>query len=39
MEVHQARVLIGAATAGLCHSHSYTGSEPHVQPMPQLAAT
>ena len=31
----QARSLIGAIAAGLCHSHSNTGSEPHLQPIPQ----
>ena len=29
--------LIGAAAAGLRHSHSNTGSEPHLQPTLQLA--
>ena len=28
----QARGLIGAVAAGLHHSHSNTGSEPHLQP-------
>ena len=31
----QARGLIAAA-AGLHHSHSYVGSEPYLQPTPQL---
>ncbi|RKM63539.1 hypothetical protein C0984_19550, partial [Clostridioides difficile] len=35
----QARGLIGAIAAGLHHSHSNTGSEPHLQPTPQLTAT
>ena len=30
---------IGAAGAGLCHSHNNQGSEPHLQPVLQLAAT
>ena len=29
---------IGAAASGLHHSHSNTGSEPHLQPTPQLTA-
>ena len=29
---------IGAVAAGLCHSHSNAGSEPRLQPTPQLAA-
>ena len=29
---------IGATAAGLHHSHSNTGSEPHLQPTPQLTA-
>ena len=32
-----ARGLIGAA--GLCHSHSNAGSDPRLQPTPQLTAT
>ena len=32
----QARGQIGATTAGLRHSHSNTGSKPHLQPTPQL---
>ena len=32
----QARGQIGATAAGLCHSN--TGSEPHLQPTPQLTA-
>ena len=35
----QARGQIGAVTAGLCHSHSNTGSEPHLWPTPQLMVT
>ena len=35
----QARGLIGAVTTGLCHSHSNAGSEPHLQPTPELTAT
>ena len=35
----QARGLIGAEAAGLYHSHSNLGSEPHLQPTPQLMAT
>ena len=34
----QARGGIGAAAAGLHHSHSNVGSEPHLQPMLQLVA-
>ena len=34
----QARGQIKAAAAGLHHSHSNAGSEPHLRPMPQLAA-
>ena len=34
----QARALIRAAAAGLHHSHSNTGSEPHLRPTPQLTA-
>ena len=34
----QARGLIGAVTTGLYHSHSNTGSEPHLRPTPQLQA-
>ena len=30
---------IGATTAGLYHSHSNAGSEPHLRPAPQLMAT
>ena len=30
--------LIGTVAAGLCHSHSNAGSEPHLQPTPQLTA-
>ena len=35
----QARGPVGAAAAGLYHSHSNTGSEPCLQPTPQLMAT
>ena len=35
----QVRGLIGAAAAGLPHSHSNVGSEPHLQPTPQLMPT
>ena len=35
----QARGQIGAAVAGLCHSHSNARSESHLQPTPQLKAT
>ena len=35
----QARGLIGAIAAGLHHSHSHAGSEPHLRPTPQLTAT
>ena len=35
----QVRGSIGAAATGLGHSHSNTGSEPHLQPTPQLMAT
>jgi len=35
----QARSLIRAVAAGLHQSHSNTGSEPHLQPTPQLTAT
>ena len=35
----QARGLIGAIAAGLCHSHSNTRSEPHLRTTPQLKAT
>ena len=34
----QARGLIGAAAAGLHHSHSNAGSEPRLPPTPQLTA-
>ena len=34
-----ARGPVGAATAGLCHSHSNAGSELHLRPTPQLTAT
>ena len=32
----QARGLIGAVAAGLCHSHSNSGSEPHPRPTAML---
>ena len=35
----QASGLIGAVAAGPCQSHSNTGSEPRLQPAPQLMAT
>ena len=35
----QARGLIGAIAAGLHQSLSNGGSEPHLQPTPQLTAT
>ena len=35
----QARGPIRAVAASLCHSHSNMGSEPHLQPTPQLTAT
>ena len=31
--------LTGAVAAGLCHSHSHAGSEPHLQPVLKLMAT
>ena len=34
----QARGLIGAVATGLCQSHSNMGSEPPLQPTPQLMA-
>ena len=34
----QARDQSRAAAAGQCHIHSNTGSEPHLQPTPQVAA-
>ena len=34
----QTRGLIGAVATGLHHSHSITGSEPHLRPTPQLTA-
>ena len=34
----QARGQIRAIAAGLCHSHSNEGSEPCLQPTPQLTA-
>ena len=37
-EGSQARGLIGAVAAGLHQSHSNAGSEPHLQPTPQLMA-
>ena len=35
----QARDQIGAVATGLHHSHSNTGSELHLRPMPRLMAT
>ena len=35
----QARGLIGAVANGLSHSYSNTGSEPYLQPTPQLMET
>jgi len=35
----QARGLIGAVATGLHQSHSNAGSEPRLQPTPQLMAT
>ena len=35
----QARGLIGGVAAGLRQSHSNAGSEPRLQPTPQLTAT
>ena len=35
----QGRGLIGAVATGLHHSHSNTGSEPRLQPTPQLTVT
>ena len=35
----QARGRIGAVAAGLHHGHSNVGSEPYMQPTPQLMAT
>ena len=35
----QARGRIGAVATGLRHSHSHVGSEPRLQPTPQLTAT
>ena len=34
----QARGLVGAVAAGLCHSHSNLGTELNLQPTPQLTA-
>ena len=34
----QARGPIGATAAGLHHSHSNTGSDPHLRPTPQPTA-
>ena len=34
----QARGLIGAVATGLCQSHSNGGSQPGLQPTPQLTA-
>ena len=35
----QARGQIGIAAAGLRHSYSNMGSEPHLRPTPQFVAT
>ena len=35
----QARGRIETVAAGLCHSHSNSGSSPHLRPTPQLTAT
>ena len=35
----QATGRVGTAAAGLCHSHSNTGSEPHLGPTPQFMET
>ena len=35
----QARSPIGATAAGIHHRHSNVGSEPRLQPIPQLTAT
>ena len=35
----QARGQIRALAAGVCQHHSNAGSEPHLQPTPQLRAT
>ena len=35
----QAKGKIRAVAAGLCHSHSNAGQEPHLQPTPQLMET
>ena len=35
----QARGRIGAVAAGLCQSHSNSGSKPGLRPTPQLMAT
>ena len=35
----QTRGPIGATATGLCQNHSNVGSEPHLQPTPQLMAT
>ena len=35
----QARGQMGTVAAGLCQGHSNVGSEPHLQPTPQLMAT
>ena len=36
--ISQARGLIEGVAAGLYHSHNNVGSEPHLQPTPQLMA-
>ena len=35
---YQARGPIGAVATGLCHSHSNAGSQPRLQPTPQVMA-
>ena len=39
MEVPRLGVKLGDVAASLHHSHSNVGSEPHLQPTPQLTAT
>ena len=39
MEVPRLGVQIGTTAAGIYHSHSNAGSEPRLQPTPQLTAT
>ena len=35
----QARGPVRTVAISLCHSHNNMGSEPHLQPAPQLTAT